>query len=174
MGESRHVRPTKTQISRRIRAVWSEPSLSAWWNVASLAMENAPSEDFEQMVRMRRLIWIYGGCTCPKVYCMMLASHIYNYSLAMNIYLLWIFICDKWFMNTIEICPFKILVYVGIYRHCSQKQKHLSLKVRYCTFGNVRPARTQISLRSLIWVFARRFVVAKDSRFLQMVSKHLD
>ena len=33
-----HVRPTKTQISLRIRAVWSESSLSARRNFASLAI----------------------------------------------------------------------------------------------------------------------------------------
>ena len=33
-----HMRPTKTQISLRIRAVWSESSLSAWRNFASLAI----------------------------------------------------------------------------------------------------------------------------------------
>ena len=34
-----NVRPTKTQISLRIRAVWSESSLSTWRNVASLAIQ---------------------------------------------------------------------------------------------------------------------------------------
>ena len=38
-----HVRPMKTQISPRIRAVWSY--LSIWTNFASLAIQNAPSED---------------------------------------------------------------------------------------------------------------------------------
>ena len=37
-----HVRPTKTQISLRIRAVWLESSLSAWRNIVSLAIRNAP------------------------------------------------------------------------------------------------------------------------------------
>ena len=37
-----HVRPTKTQISLRVRAVWSESSLSTWRNFVSLAIQNAP------------------------------------------------------------------------------------------------------------------------------------
>ena len=35
-----HVRPTKTQISLRIRKVWSEPSFSALWNIAPMAIQN--------------------------------------------------------------------------------------------------------------------------------------
>ena len=62
-----HVRPTKTQISLRIRAVWSQSTLLAWRNFASLAIQNALSEDSDQTARMRRLIWIFAGHTCPKV-----------------------------------------------------------------------------------------------------------
>ena len=62
-----YVRPTKTQISLRIRAVWSESSLSAWRNFASLAIQKAPSEDSDQTARMRRLIRIFAGRTCLKV-----------------------------------------------------------------------------------------------------------
>ena len=43
-----HERPTKTLISLRIYAVRSESSLSTWRNVASLAIQNASSEDFDQ------------------------------------------------------------------------------------------------------------------------------
>ena len=39
-------------------AVWSESSLSAWRIFASLAIQNAPSEDSDQTARMRSLIWI--------------------------------------------------------------------------------------------------------------------
>ena len=62
-----HVRPTTTQISLRIHAVWLESSLSARRNFASLAIRNAPSEDSDQTARMRRLIWIFAGRTHPKV-----------------------------------------------------------------------------------------------------------
>ena len=58
---------TETQISLRIRAVWSESSLSAWRNFASLAIQAAPSEDSDQTARMRMLIGIFTGGTCPKV-----------------------------------------------------------------------------------------------------------
>ena len=61
-----NVRPTKTQISLRIRAVWSESSLSARRNFASLAIRNAPSEDSDQTVRMHRLILIFTGGSCPR------------------------------------------------------------------------------------------------------------
>ena len=53
--------PTKTQISLRIRAVWSESSLSAWRNFAFFAIQNALSEDSDQTARMRRLIWIFAA-----------------------------------------------------------------------------------------------------------------
>ena len=57
----------KKKISERIRAVWSESSLFTWRNFASMAIQNVPSEDSDQTVRMRRLIWIFAGCTYPKV-----------------------------------------------------------------------------------------------------------
>ena len=57
----------KTQISLRIRTVWLESLLSVWRKVCILGYQNAPSEDFEQTVRMRRLIWIFARRTCPKV-----------------------------------------------------------------------------------------------------------
>ena len=62
-----HVCPTKTQISLRIRAVWSESSLSTWRNSVSLDIKNVPSQDYDQTARTRRLIWIFVGRTCPKV-----------------------------------------------------------------------------------------------------------
>ena len=46
----------------------SHPSLlSAWRNFASLAVQNAHGADSEQTARMLRLIWIFAGCSCPKV-----------------------------------------------------------------------------------------------------------
>ena len=62
-----HVHLTRTQISLRIRAVWSGSSLSAWRNFASLAIQNAPSEDSDQTARMRRLIGFFAERTCPTV-----------------------------------------------------------------------------------------------------------
>ena len=46
------VRPAKTQISLGIRPVWSESSLSAWWNLGSLATHWVHSEDSDQTGRM--------------------------------------------------------------------------------------------------------------------------
>ena len=43
------MRPTKTLISLRIRPVKSEPLLSARRNFASLAIQDAPSEDSDQL-----------------------------------------------------------------------------------------------------------------------------
>ena len=48
----RNVRQTKTQISLRICAVWSESSFGAWRNFASLVIQSMPSEDSEQITRM--------------------------------------------------------------------------------------------------------------------------
>ena len=45
-----YVRPTKIQINLRIRTVWSESSLLAWRNLASLAIKNAP---VKSQIRLR-------------------------------------------------------------------------------------------------------------------------
>ena len=42
------MRPTKTQISLHIDALWSESSSSARRNFAYLAIQKAPSEDSDQ------------------------------------------------------------------------------------------------------------------------------
>ena len=60
------MRPTKTQIRLRMCVIWSESSLSAWRNFASLTIQNAPIEDSDQTARMRRLIWILAGRICPN------------------------------------------------------------------------------------------------------------
>ena len=59
--------PTKIQISLPIRTVWSESSFSAGRNFISLSIQNAPSENSDQTARMRSLIWIFAGRTCPKL-----------------------------------------------------------------------------------------------------------
>ena len=43
-----HVRPAKTWISLAIRTVWSEPSLSTWRKLGSLATHWAPSDAYHQ------------------------------------------------------------------------------------------------------------------------------
>ena len=50
-----------------IHAVWPEYQLSAWWYFASLAIQNALSEDSDQPAQMRGLIWIFTRRTCSKV-----------------------------------------------------------------------------------------------------------
>ena len=71
-----HVRPSKTQISLRVRSVWLESSLSAWRTIAPLAVQNAPSEGSDQTAQMRRLIWIFAERTYSKV--RIFAGHIYS------------------------------------------------------------------------------------------------
>ena len=62
------MRPAKTQISLRIRAVCSEYSLSAWKGFGFMAFHRVISEDSDQTARMRRLIWVFAGRTCHKVH----------------------------------------------------------------------------------------------------------
>ena len=62
-----HVRPVKIQISLRIRAVWSESSLNAFWIAKDAKFLYADNEDSDQTARMRRLIWVFVGRTCEKV-----------------------------------------------------------------------------------------------------------
>ena len=62
----RHMRPTKIQISLRIRTVCAEYSLSSRRNFAYLAIQGTPCEVSDQTARMRRLIWIFARRKCPK------------------------------------------------------------------------------------------------------------
>ena len=57
------VRPAKTQLSLRIRPVWSESSLSARRKPGFLATHWAHSEDSDQTGRMPRLNWVCAGRT---------------------------------------------------------------------------------------------------------------
>ena len=52
-----------TKFETGIRPVWSEPSLSAWKKLESLATHWAHSEDSDPTGRMPRLIWVFAGCT---------------------------------------------------------------------------------------------------------------
>ena len=51
--------PAKTQVRLRIRAVWSESSLGAFWIAIGAKFLYADSEDSDQTVRMRRLICVF-------------------------------------------------------------------------------------------------------------------
>ena len=63
----KHVRPVKIQISLRIRAVWSESSLPAFWIAEDAKFHYVDNEDSNQLVRMRRLIWVFLKSTCQKL-----------------------------------------------------------------------------------------------------------
>ena len=67
MWENKKTYLLKTQISLRIHGIRLKYSLSAWRNFASLAIQNAPSEDSDQTAHLRSLIWIFAGRTCQKV-----------------------------------------------------------------------------------------------------------
>ena len=56
-----HECPAKIQISLRICAVWSESSLGAFWIARSAKHLHADNEDFDQIARMRTLIWVFDG-----------------------------------------------------------------------------------------------------------------
>ena len=67
----------KIQISLRIRAVWSESSLGAFWIAKDAKFLYADNEDYDQTARMRRLIWVFVGRTCKNV-CFLMLKCIYN------------------------------------------------------------------------------------------------
>ena len=53
------MRPAKIQISLRVRAVWSESSLGAFWITKDAKFLHAGNEGSDQTARMRRLIWVF-------------------------------------------------------------------------------------------------------------------
>ena len=53
-----HMRPAKIQIRLRIRAVWSESSLGAFWISKNAKFLHVDNKDWSPM-RMRRLIWVF-------------------------------------------------------------------------------------------------------------------
>ena len=62
-----HVRQAKIQISLRIRAVWSESSLGAFWIAKDGMFLQVDNEDSDQTARMQRLISVFIGRTYQKV-----------------------------------------------------------------------------------------------------------
>ena len=62
-----YVRQAKIQISLRIRAVWSEYSLSALWMAKNAKFLHADIISSGQTLRMRRLIWVFDWRTCKEV-----------------------------------------------------------------------------------------------------------
>ena len=62
-----HVLPAKIHISMRIRAVWSESSLGAYWPVKDAKFLRADSGYSDQTVRTRRLTLVVFGRICQRV-----------------------------------------------------------------------------------------------------------
>ena len=124
-----HVRPTSTQISLRMRAVWSESSLSAWRNFASLAIQNASSDDSDQTARMRSLICIFAGRICPKVsFLKMWLTYILAISLCKNLFQLKVFcLISKWKHDDV------LLVLI----RSAMERRIYWLPITYALWGNI-------------------------------------
>ena len=90
----RHVYPMRTQISQHSSVVWSEYLLSAWRNLASLTIQNVPSEDSDQTAQMRRLVWMFAVHTCRKVCFLEFAAQIINSRWA--VHKLYTHVCTWW------------------------------------------------------------------------------
>ena len=70
------LRSAKIQISLRIRAVWSESSLGAFWIAKDAMFLYADNEDSDKTARMRRLIWVFAGHTCPMIRFFHITDHL--------------------------------------------------------------------------------------------------
>ena len=64
----RHACPVNSHIRLRIRAVWSESSLVAFWIARDAKVPHADNEDSDLTTRMRRLICVFDWRTCQKVF----------------------------------------------------------------------------------------------------------
>ena len=60
-------RPVKIQVSLRIRAVWSESSLDAFWKALDTKFLHADKMDSDQIAQRRRLTLVFVGRTYQKV-----------------------------------------------------------------------------------------------------------
>ena len=74
----------KIQISLRIRAVWSEPSLAAFRIVSVAKFLQADNEDSDQTARERRLIRVNVWRPCQKVRFLELQPYIYHNNIKFN------------------------------------------------------------------------------------------
>ena len=73
-----------TQISLRIRVVWSESSQGTMLVAKELKGLQADNEVSDQTARLRRLIWVFAWRTCnlvgndvPRLNCILLTFHLY-------------------------------------------------------------------------------------------------
>ena len=62
-----HERTAKIQISLRIRAIWSESSLGAFWLAKDVKILQVDNEDYDQIALIHRLFWVFLGRTHLKV-----------------------------------------------------------------------------------------------------------
>ena len=77
--------PTKTQINLRIRAVWSESSVSAWRHFTSLATQNAA---VKSLTRLRECEYLFDSSLCDMseytfsafaAYTVVTKTYLYNF-----------------------------------------------------------------------------------------------
>ena len=70
-----HVHPLKVLIRLRVRAVWSESFLGAFWIAKDAKFLHAYNENSVQTTWMRRLIWVFVRRICQKVRFSLIAAH---------------------------------------------------------------------------------------------------
>ena len=159
------------------RLVWSKSPLSTWRNVAFVAIQKSPSEDSDQTARMRRLICIFVGRTCPKAH-FRRSGTIYAWGS-------WLFhtvivnqtftgiILESYFclrianVNTTDWTDCKNNLY---WRQSTNKPKRPKA-------WHVRPAKIQISLHiRAVWSESSlsAFWTAKDAKFLHANNEDCD
>ena len=66
-GTFGYVRSAKIPISLRIRALWSDSSLGAFWKAKDARFLHVCNEDSDQTARMHMLIWVFLERICQKV-----------------------------------------------------------------------------------------------------------
>ena len=94
-----HVRPAKILIRLRIRAVWSESSLGAFWIAKDAKFLHTIDKDSDQIAQMSRLIWVFVGRIYQKVRCRTLQPK-YDYQRL------------PWYVNNIQCTEIKPVIYV--------------------------------------------------------------
>ena len=74
---SGHVRQAKIQIVLRIRTVYSESSLCAFWKAKDAKFLHADNEDSDQTARMRRLIRVFVSALSAGTFSHAVAQMVY-------------------------------------------------------------------------------------------------
>ena len=104
------MRPAKTQISLRIRQVWSESSLSAWRKLGSLTTHWAHSEDSDQAGQLlnRTILKIEKENWKPKKQKMYVPTRIRTGNLSPVLHL------TAWLLRRVEIKTSESPIYLSI------------------------------------------------------------